>query len=638
MHRRLPFFLALALVACGDDDAPTSDAGSDAGLDDAAPTIDAGPSCTIGLWNPLADDLHQWPDPTLLREDSSRATGYSLFVDETRFAPLLARFAGYAPIFTEDLSELDGFGSTSGIFFRFGRAFDADALPNGLSTANPDAGIGLAILGDDVRLVPVETETTDGGATLMMRPLRPLPQRTWVVAFVTRALTDAAGGCLEPSEGTAALLADPDARTAEALAALASLDVDTSQIVALSVYPVGTLTDESIAVAADVATLEPTPTGDITCTDETLFRRCELAFEAIDYRDEERIHRGVSRARTHVLPVTVWLPLDGDGPFRTIVWGSGLGSGRDQGNRLAGFAAPRGFATIAIDAVSHGQHPDAAGESDDTLATTIRFFTIGDIEERALFPLRLRDNFRQSAWEKLQLVRLVQTGIDLDGDEVADLDAERLAYLGVSLGGIMGSEPLALSGAFDAAVLVVPGGRVSSIIGESELFGSLTRLLRPRGTTDGDVDRFFPVLQTLLDPGDATVWGRHVQVERLVGEQSPDVLAGIALDDEVVPNVASWTLMRAMELPLVGAELRPVVGIANVAAPVSANGIDGRTAGFLQFDVIRDGETIEAATHDNVGDSEQGLHAWLTFLEAHFEDGRGVIEDPYVATGLPHAE
>lgn len=638
MQRALSLFLAFALFACGDDDAPTSDAGSDAGLDDAAPPVDAGPSCTVGLWDPLGDDLHQWPDPTLLREDSSRATGYSLFFDETRFAPLLTRFAGYAPIFTEDLTELDGFGSTSGIFFRFGRAFDAESLPSGLGTAEAVAGIGLAILGDDPLLVPVETETTDAGATLMLRPLRPLPQRTWVVAFVTRSLTDAAGGCLEPSDGTTALLADPDARTSEALEALSTLGVDTSQLVALSVYPVGTLVDESLAVAADVATLAPTPTAEPTCTDEALFRRCELAFEAVDYRDEDRIHRGVSRARTHVLPVTVWLPLEGEGPFRTIVWGSGLGSGRDQGNRLAGFAAPRGFATIAIDAVSHGQHPDAAGESDDTLATTLRFFTIGDLEERALFPLRLRDNFRQSAWEKLQLVRLVQTGIDLDGDEVSDLDPESLAYLGVSLGGIMGPEPLALSGAFDAAVLVVPGGRVSSIIGESELFGSLTRLLRPRGTTDGDVDRFFPVLQTFLDPGDATVWGRHVQVERLVGDASPDVLAGVALDDEVVPNVASWTLMRAMELPLVGAELRPVVGIETAPAPATANGTNGRTAGFLQFDVVRDGETVEVATHDNVGDSEQGLHAWLTFLETHFEDGRAVIEDPYEATGLPHAE
>ncbi|MCB9598815.1 MAG: hypothetical protein H6720_00390 [Sandaracinus sp.] len=492
----------------------------------------------------------------------------------------------------------------------------------------------MAILDDVPRLVPVETRTTDAGETIVMRPLRPLPERTWVAAFVTRDLTEAAGGCLEPSPATAAAIASPDARTAEALTTLEDLGVAREDLVALTVYPVGTLTADSLSVAADVASFDPTP-SEVTCTTDAAFRRCELTFEAIDYRGEDGVFREVSRARTHTLPVTVWLPRDGEGPFPTIVWGHGLGSGRGQGDRLATFAAPRGFAAIGIDAVSHGDHPDAAGESDDGLATTIRFFTIGDLDTRALFPLRLRDNFRQSAWEKLQLVRLVQNGLDVDGDESPDLDGERITYLGVSLGGIMGVEPAALA-ELDAAVLVVPGGRVSSIIGESTLFGSLTRLLRPRGTTDGDVDRFFPLLQTFLDPGDAAVWGRHVQAQRLVESPVPDVLAGVVLDDEVVPNVASWTLMRSMELPLVGPELRPVVGVAREAAPVVGNGPEGRTSGFLQFDVVREPGGVEMATHDNVGDSEQGMHAWLTFLESHLDEGRGRIVDPYDATALPH--
>jgi hypothetical protein len=129
-----------------------------------------------------------------------------------------------------------------------------------------------------------------------------------------------------------------------------------------------------------------------------------------------------------------------------------------------------------------------------------------------------------------------------------------------------------------------------------------------------------------------------VQVERLVGDAGPDVLAGVVLDDEVVPNVASWTLMRSMELPLVGPELRAVEDVVGVPAPVSGNGPSGRTAGFLQFDLIREGATIEAATHDNVGDSEQGLAAWLEFLQSHFAEGRGRIVDPYLATGLEHAD
>lgn len=624
-------------AACGDDDGGAPDADLvDADLTDAEE--DAGPTCTVGRFDPDSDDLHQWPDPTLLREDATRATGFHLHADPARFDALFARLGGYAPIFAEDLPELDGFGSTSGIYFRFGRAFTGE-IPSGLSTASPAAGIGVAVLGDTPRLMPVETATTDGGETLIMRPLRPLPERTWVAAFFTRALTSAAGGCLEPSEGTAAVIATPDARTADALTALETLGIPREALVALAVYPVGTLTVDSLDVAEDIRGRDFEAASAPACTDEPDFRRCRLSFEARDYRDADGVYRGLGHARPYVLPVTAWLPREGEGPFPTLVWGSGLGSGREQGNRLASHAAPRGIATIAVDAVSHGEHPDVPVDApSDVLPTVMRFFTIGDLETRALEPLRLRDHFRQSTWDKLQLVRLVEAGLDLDDDGAADLDASRLAYLGVSLGGIMGPELLATSGAFDAAVLVVPGGRVSSIIGESETFGALTRLLRPRGTSDGDVDRFFPVLQTFLDPGDATVWGPHVQQTRLVGARTPDVLAGVVLDDGVVPNVASWTLMRAMALPLVGAELRPVVDITPVAAPVMGNGPGGRTSGFLQFDVICCGKEVVTATHDNVGDSEQGIAAWLTFLTSQLDDGLARIDDPYVTTGLPHRE
>lgn len=625
---------ALALVVaslsgCGDDDpGPPADAAT---LDAAQ---DAGPSCTVGLFDPESSDLHQWPDPTLLREDATRATGFHLYADPARFDALFARLASYTPIFVEDLPSLDGFGSTSGVFFRFGRAFSGP-IPTGLATASPAVGVGLAVLDDAPRLVPVETETTDRGETLVLRPLRPLPEQSWAAAFVTRALTDAAGGCLEPSAGTAAWLASPDERTAAALASLEALGVSRASIVALAVYPVATMTLGSLEVAADIRAREISPATAPTCADEPSFRRCRLSFEAQDFREEDGVYRGLGRGRPYVLPVTVWLPLEGEGPFPTIVWGSGLGSGREQGNRLASHAAPRGFAAIAVDAVSHGDHPDVpADAATDVVPTVMRFFTIGELDTRALAPLRLRDHFRQSAWDKLQLVRLIQHGLDLDDDGTADLDASRLAYLGVSLGGIMGPELLATSDAFDAAVLVVPGGRVSSIIGESDTFGALTRLLRPRGTTDGDVDRFFPVLQTFLDPGDAAVWGPHVQVARLVGDARPDVLAGVVLDDGVVPNRASWTLMRAMELPIVGVELLPVVDVSPIVAPVAGNGPGGRTAGFLQFDVIRRGGELVQATHDNVGDSEQGIAAWLTFLETHFDEGVGRIDDPYVTTGV----
>ena len=344
---------------------------------------------------------------------------------------------------------------------------------------------------------------------------------------------------------------------------------------------------------------------------------------------------------TYRLPYTVWVPPDAPAEaLPTIVWGSGLGSGRGQGSALARFAVPQGYAVIAVDPVQHGEHPAVPeGESSEALATVLRFFTLGiDLPERALAPLQLRDHWRQSTYDKLQLVERIQAGIDLDGDDTADLDAARLTYLGVSLGGIMGVEPLALTDAFGAAVLVVPGGRVSAIIADSSRFSALITLATPRGVSDGQVRRFFPVLQTLLERGDAATYAPHVLEDRFDDADPPSVLAGIVLDDDTVPNVANYALMRAMDVPLVAELLRPEPGFDSaIAAPLSGNRADGtRTAGFLQFDLIREDGVIEAATHDNVGRSEVGIDAWLAFLDGHTSDGLAVIVDPYERTALAH--
>ena len=80
-------------------------------------------------------------------------------------------------------------------------------------------GLGFVVLGPgEPRLVGAIVTLTDDDATLMLAPLRPLPPRSHVAAYVTRSLTEAAGGCLEPSTSTAEGLAAPSADWAEAIA------------------------------------------------------------------------------------------------------------------------------------------------------------------------------------------------------------------------------------------------------------------------------------------------------------------------------------------------------------------------------------------------------------------------------------
>lgn len=634
--------LALAL-GCGDDEG----AGPMDGAVEVDLSLDMGPSCTVPLWDADSGEVTRWPEPMLLVEDDATGSGFRLEVT-ARWEPTFQDVMGYQPVFLEDLPTLDGFGNNAQAFFQFGRHFDEGALPSGAETGEPGAGLGIVVLEETPRLEPVLVETTDEGSTLLMAPMHPLPELGWAAAFVTRDLTDAARGCLEPSPSMADLLAAPQPRDAEAIAALVDLGViaEADDLVALTTFPIQTLTDDSRAIAADIATRVPAALDAPVCTDEAEWRRCEGSFEAIDYRGEDGVivrdpGDPLETDTVYRLPYTVWLPIDPPaGALPTIVWGSGLGSGRVQGSALAAFAVPAGYAVIAIDPMQHGEHPAIPeGESSETLATVLRFFTLGiDLPERALAPLQLRDHWRQSTYDKLQLVEHIQTGIDLDGDEMPDLDADRLTYLGVSLGGIMGVEPLALTDAFDAAVLVVPGGRVSAIIADSSRFMPLITLATPRGVSEGQVRRFFPVLQTILERGDAATYAPHVFAERFDEAAPPSVLAGVVLDDDTVPNVANYALMRAMGLPLAAEVVRPEPGYdAALAAPVSGNRAEGaRTAGFLQFDVIREDGVVEAATHDNVGRSEVGIEAWLAFLDGHYGDGLAVIVDPYARTGLAH--
>jgi hypothetical protein len=641
---RCAFLVTFLVSACGGDDAPP--ASPDAG-------VDAGPTCTVALFDPAQRNADVWPEVRMLVDDSTTATGRRFHVDPTEWAALLDSAGGYAAVFTEDLPDLDGFGVNSEVFFRYGRAFDPALLPSGAALRGLRAGLGFVVLDGSPRYEPALVRTTDHDATLMFAPQHPLPEASWVAAFVTRDLTAAAGGCLEPSAAMVARLASPSADDQRAIDALTALGIITSasDLVSLVVYPTQSIVDDSEAVAADVLTRDFALEGPSVCTPDasSRWRQCEGAFVAGDYRDADGHFPprapGTPAAplRTYRIPITFWLPFTGPGPFPTLLYGHGLGGGRDQGARLAEFAAPLGIATVAIDAVRHSEHPTGLGAAAPAFDTVLAFFTFdGDRATRAIDGRKLRDHFRQSTWDKLQLTRLLLAGVDVDGDGTDDLDGTQLAYLGVSLGGIMGSELAALTDAYAAVVLVVPGGRVSAIISDSATFRPIINLVRPRGTTTGDVDRFFPVLQTVLDRGDAASYGPHVITDRLApaGTRIPNVLLGVVLDDDTVPNSSNYALARAIGVDVVPPTLRVEVGLGETNAPPLAGNLNAgaTTAGLLQFDVVRDSSgTISTATHSNVGDSEVGAAAWLHFLDTHWQTGTAEIIDPYALTGLAHA-
>jgi len=630
----LALALALALVACGDD----------------------GPSGVVFLWDPGAGELAAFPDDAFTVDDASARTGLRLSMAPEQFPILDTVPDTYRQIFA-DLATLDGFGVTAGMMLRFDGPLDPASLWSGEATADVAAPIVVVVETDAGPTPwPYEARLTDEDQTVILEPMVPLPPATRGYLAITSRLASADGRALVPSHAMARALAgdgvdERSSRVAPRVEAAAHAFADdlggvtsTDELVGVVVFTTQSIYEDALAIAADVESRDIAADAGIECVAEALWVRCDGTFTAVDYRGPdgfiEEIDGAPDTSTTYTLPFTAWLPLVppaeapyGGDAYPTLIYGHGLGSGRSQGDRLAEFAAPRGIATIAIDALRHGDHPTATARS--ALVRTLDFFGI-TTDDLTFEPLVMREQFRGSTYDKLQLIRMIEGGLDLDGDGTDDLDPNRIIYFGVSLGGIMGSELLALSPAVGAAILAVPGGRVSSIVSDADQFGIIIDFMRPPDATDGDVDRFFPILQTMLDRGDAAAWAPYVladPADRPAGFHTtlPHLLMGMVLDDDTVPNTANRALARALDIPIVP-PIRQEVGIVGVTdpAPVRANWSDDHTVGLLQFDVIPDGAGgTKAATHSNISDSEVGIEAWFRFMDELLATGTPVIVDPY---------
>jgi hypothetical protein len=70
-----------------------------------------------------------------------------------------------------------------------------------------------------------------------------------------------------------------------------------------------------------------------------------------------------------------------------------------------------------------------------------------------------RDSIRQHVVELMQLVRVIEAGVDVDGDGVVDLNSSQISYFGLSFGGgALGQIFMAVEPNVRVGVLASPGG------------------------------------------------------------------------------------------------------------------------------------------------------------------------------------
>ncbi len=267
---------------------------------------------------------------------------------------------------------------------------------------------------------------------------------------------------------------------------------------------------------------------------------------------------------------------------------------------IANTLAQAGFATIAIDAVLHGDRTfgvDYLTQSYDPY--TDSFVTTATVPDgqadssgahylNLKYLLTTRDNARQSVADLIHLTRLSETQTTLDlvsnttgllgGGDGADIDVTNISYVGHSNGGMLGMMLASVEPAIKTFVLANPGGGYSDIFQNSvEVSPIVNAGLQASGVVIGSADyySFLGAVQTVGDDADPINYGTIYNDWKTANNQYIFMLK--TSPDDVVPNSATDSLIGVLGLPQVGLALAnsPLAGSGYV------NYISGLHSTFL---------------------------------------------------------
>ncbi len=324
--------------------------------------------------------------------------------------------------------------------------------------------------------------------------------------------------------------------------------------------------------------------------------------------------------RIEEVPFLVTVPTQPPPPGGYCVVINGHGTGGDLESGLGSGPSAEAFqiaqAGCAMFAMSEPLHRTRAGYREgQEEVLTFNFFN----------PVAGRDNWRQSAIEKVQLVSLAQALTippSVTGGAAVRFDADHIAYFGHSQGGITGALFVAVEHRIAGAFLSGAGAGFQASLVEKVDPTSIADILKVvldfPSDSDEDIDLFHPVitlLQSWVDPADpinyGDLWSRRQG-------RVPHLVMTSGLLDTFTPPRCHGALAAAFHLPLVepvseDIDVLDVLGIEPAQPPIEGNfeTVDGGqvTAGVLQYP--NDGHF---AVFDNP-DAQSAMRTFFTTLQ-----------------------
>jgi hypothetical protein len=255
-------------------------------------------------------------------------------------------------------------------------------------------------------------------------------------------------------------------------------------------------------------------------------------------------------ARVRVVVAVPNLPVP-EGGFPVMVLGHGLGQSAEFTWEIAQFSSQIGmvppFVMVAHDFPNHG-----ARGSGNQLTDLARFFHLDNF-------YAMRDSFRQTAAELLQIRRLVEAATGPPFDLV---NKDKILFAGASLGGVTGTTFLAVDSRVQTSMLSVPAGQLVRIL-EGQQVGSLLApyiagLVGLTPSHPAYADFFRMMIHRglwIMGPGDPINYAPFVTGERqLPGATRKSVLIHEGIGDTILPNETTESLARVMGVPVLTEE------------------------------------------------------------------------------------
>jgi dienelactone hydrolase len=661
----IPAAVSLAIVACG----PTPPAMGDGGIVGSVHVV-----FDPGTGGPI--DFAQVPFP----DDLYRATGRieigAFPAETTQVAGEQAPRPEMVTTMREAFHDLDGFGTSSGVFFRVDGEIDESSLPQ---TPSESLQMGASVFlidaetasPDALERVPVEVHWDRARRLIVVRPWygHALHEGRTYAAVVTSGVRATDGTPLAASMRFAAVRdatsrpSDPTDAAAwtEYTPVLASSAVVRGMVSGLAVFhvqnvsaeldearsvvrdaPPPALTILRVASGAALDDLLGTPSMDVPGTDvmggvqhSHIGTLVDGTFESPSFVSSSPFGHGPFRHDAsgdlmvqgmNTVWMTIALPAGDVSNVPVVVFQHGLGAERSAVFAIADALCEQGFAVAAIDIPFHGMRADVttldlhhtfgttAGPDlygDDHGGTTIYVSFVGVVDTGGPYvefhPSYPRDALRQSAVDVMALVNVLDradwSGVAAHGGPATvGFSDDPIGFVGVSLGGIIGTTFVTGEPRVGAAVLNVTGGELTNLVAFSSSFnGTFLPLLLPAIGLDPqhyafdqpDTDytsappRFLPEIalyQTLLDRGDS------MSFAPVLATQGKNVLFQMAFDDETLPNQATEALSRAAGAEIVGRMPR-YSDLAMSSSPLVSNLVLGGAR------VTRGLTVFEPATH-----------------------------------------